>query len=74
MITSIQIHEKVKEELDALKESDKESYEEVIKKLMEFAEKQKRMQIELLIMGYKEMAQESLSITKEWAATETGWD
>ncbi len=74
MVTSIQIHEVVKKELDILKENNKESYEDVIMRLIESAEKQKRTQAEFLIQGYKEMAQESLKITKEWAVTETNWD
>lgn len=74
MITSIQIHEVVKKELDTLKENNKESYEEVIMRLIESTEKQKRTQAELLIQGYKEMAQESLKITKEWAPTEADWN
>ncbi|MEK6861199.1 MAG: antitoxin VapB family protein [Nanoarchaeota archaeon] len=74
MITSIQIHEEIKRELDTLKESNKESYEDIIKRLIESVEKQKRIRTELLIEGYKEMARESLDITKEWAVTETNWD
>ena len=74
MITSIQIHEVVKKELDTLKENNKESYEDVIMRLIESTEKQKRTQAELLMQGYKEMAQESLKITKEWAVIETNWD
>ena len=75
MITTIQIHEKVKIALDRLKE-DKESYEEVILKLMEKAEIEKRKKKELLIEGYKEMAEESLKITKEFEAIDDydwGW-
>lgn len=74
MVTSIQIHEGVKRELDTLKESNRESYEDIIKRLIESTENQKRMQIELLIEGYKEMAQESINTTKEWSVTETNWD
>lgn len=74
MITSIQIHEVVKKELDVLKENKKESYEDVIRRLIASTEKQKRTQAELLVQGYKEMAQESLKATKEWAGTETNWN
>jgi len=66
MITTIQIHENVKRELDRLKESRKETYEELIMRLMEFAEIQKRKQISLMIEGCKEMAGESLKISKEF--------
>ncbi len=69
MITTIQIHEDVKKSLDRFKEK-KESYEEVILELMQAFEKQKREQKELLIEGCKEMAEESLKITKEFEAIE----
>jgi len=69
MITSIQIHENVKNELDRLKEG-KQTYEEVIINIIRLVEQQKRMQKALLIEGYKEMAQESLKITKEFEPLE----
>lgn len=68
MVTTIQLNESVKKELDKLK-NEKETYEDVILKLMIFSEKQKRNQKELLIEGYKEMAEDSLRITKEWEGT-----
>ncbi len=74
MITTIQIRENVKDELDRLKETDKETYEEVILNLMKFVEKYKKEQKKLLVEGYKEMAEESLSIDKEWSVTDKGWD
>ncbi|MBS3149132.1 hypothetical protein J4455_00355 [Candidatus Woesearchaeota archaeon] len=74
MITSIQIHEKVKKELDSLKESSKETYEDVIVKMMKSVEKNKREQKKLLIEGYKEMAEESLKINKEFEAIEEDFD
>ena len=73
MITSIQVHEKLKLQLDNLKE-EKESYEEVISKLISQTEKQKRAQVALLIGGYKEMAQESMKVTKEWSSIDKSWD
>lgn len=74
-ITSIQIRENVKNALDRMK-INKESYEEVILNLMKTAEQCKRNQRELLIEGCKEMAEESLRITKEWETTdaELNWD
>jgi predicted CopG family antitoxin len=69
MITTIQINESVKNELDKLK-SDKETYEQVILELMNIAEKCKREQEDLLIEGCKEMAGENLKITKEFEAIE----
>jgi len=73
MITSIQIHENVKNELDRLKEG-RQTYEEVILNIIKIVEQQKRGQKELLIEGYKEMAQESLKITKEFEPLEKELD
>ena len=68
-ITTIQIRENVKSELDRMK-SKNQSYEEVILNLMKIAEQCKREQEELMIEGCKEMAEESLKITKEFEAIE----
>ena len=73
MVTTIQLNENVKSALDRLK-SNKETYEEVILSLMKIAEKCKREQEQFLIEGYKEMAEESLRITKEWEATDATLD
>lgn len=67
MITTIQIHDKVKKDLDKLKEN-QESYEEVILKLMEKVEKEKRKNKELLKEGCIAMAEENLKITREFEA------
>ena len=69
MITTIQLNENVKNALDRLK-TNKETYEEVIINLMKTSEKSKREQEDLLIEGCKEMAEESLKITKEFEAIE----
>ena len=58
MITTIQLRENVKNELDKLK-TNKETYEEVILYLMKTLEQNKRQKKELLIEGCKEMAKES---------------
>ncbi len=73
MITTIQIHENVKNELENLKES-RESYEDVIVKLMNLLEKQKRNNDELIIQGYKEISNESLKISKEFESVEKDWE
>jgi len=73
MITTIQLRDNVKNQLDRLKEGRK-SYEEVIIGLIGLAEKQKREKEALLIEGCKEMAEESLRITKEWEATDSSLD
>ena len=46
------------------------SFEDVIVRMMRQVEEQRRKQEELLIEGYKEMAEESLKITKEFEAIE----
>ena len=69
MITTIQINSEVKNAMDKMK-SGKETYEQLILNLMYSAEKQKKEQEKLLIEGYKEMAEESLKITKEFEAIE----
>ena len=73
MVTTIQLNEDVKRSLDRLK-SNKETYEEIILNLMKIAETCKRKQEEFLIEGYKEMAEESLKIAKEFEAIEEDFD
>ena len=73
MITTIQIHENVKRALERLKEKERESYEEIIVKLMNLAEKQKRNQEQLLIEGCKEMAEDDIKLVKEWKHAESEW-
>ena len=73
-ITTIQLHERVKHVLDNLKETNKESYEDVILNLIKRVERQRRIQSGLLAEGYIEMAKESRKTTREWSKTETGWD
>lgn len=68
MVTTIQLNENVKNALDKMK-SNKETYEDVILNLMKIAEKHKRDQEQLLVEGYKEMAEESLRIAKEGEGT-----
>jgi uncharacterized protein YigA (DUF484 family) len=70
MITTIQLNENIKNQLERLKESRNQTYEEVILNLMKLAEQNKRKQKELLIEGYKETAKESLRICKEWEAVD----
>jgi predicted CopG family antitoxin len=74
MITTIQIREEVKKQLDHLKINGKETYEEVILYLVQSIEKQRRGQKELMIEGYKEMAEESLAITHDFEQIEEGWN
>jgi len=69
MVTSIQLNDNVKQALDRLKEG-KQTYEEVIVYMMKQLDEQRRKKKELLIEGYKEMAEENLKITKEFEAIE----
>jgi uncharacterized protein YigA (DUF484 family) len=73
MVTTIQLNERVKNQLDRLK-TNKETYEEIILNLMKIAEENKRKQKQFLIEGYKEMAEESLKITKEFEIIEKDFD
>ena len=68
MMTTIQLNEDVKKILDRLKVG-KQTYEEVVLDMINQLEEQKRKQRELLIEGCKEMAEDSLRITKEWEGT-----
>ena len=74
MVTSIQLNEHVKSALDNLKNNTRETYEEVIVKMMNKLEEQKREKQELLIEGCKVMAEESLKITKEFQTTDSEID
>ncbi|MEK6915521.1 MAG: hypothetical protein AABW89_03195 [Nanoarchaeota archaeon] len=74
MITTIQLNDNVKRELDRLKENSKNTYEEVIVKMIKQLDEQKKRQRDLLIEGYKEMAEESLNMTKEFEKIEEDFD
>lgn len=68
MVTTIQLNEDVKKQLDRLK-TGRETYEEIILNLMKIAEECKMKQEELLIEGCKEMYNDMLEISKEWEGT-----
>ena len=70
MVTTIQLNEHVKKNLDGLKASSKETYEEVIVKLINKVQNDKKRIEELLVESAQEMAEESLKITKEFEAIE----
>ena len=74
MITTIQLGENVKNELERLKERKGDTYENVIISLIKFAEERKRKQTALLIEGCKVMAEDSRRITKEWETTDASID
>ncbi len=74
MVSTIQLSNEVKESLASYKTSSRESYEDIILNLISEVEKNKRMKEELLIEGYKEMAEESLKIVKEFEKIEEAFD
>jgi len=71
MITTIQLDKKVKEILDSFKESRKDTYEEVIVRMITKIESEKSKRRGLLIEGAKAMAEDSLRITNEWESTDS---
>lgn len=74
MVTTIQLNENVKIALNRMKENGKETYEEIILRMMRTLEKQRREQKELMIEGYKEMAGDMKKLSKEWSAVDLeGW-
>ena len=70
MVTVIELSKAVKKQLDKLKQSNNETYEDIIIKMLDQIDEQKRQNIELMIEGAKETAEESLKITKEFEAIE----
>ena len=73
MVTTIQLNENVKKALDRMK-SNKETYEDIIVKMINQIDEQKRKHIELMIEGAKETAEESSKINKEFEAIEEDFD
>lgn len=74
MITTIQIHENTKNQLEKFKQNNKETYEKVILNLIGIVEKNKRNNKESLIEECKEMYKDNLKITKEWENTDNKLD
>jgi len=76
MITSIQIRENVKNQLEKMKQFEKQTYEEVILALIKNAEIQKSRQEALLIEGCKVMAKDMLELNKELegADSDLNWE
>lgn len=73
MVTTIQISEGAKRNLDRLR-AGKETYEEIILNLMKIADKQKREQEQLLIEGCKAMYDDMIEINKEWESVDSDID
>ena len=75
MVTTIQLSETVKTTLENMKQ-DRETYEDVIVRMIKHMEKEKAKQEEQLKEEYLEMAEESKRICKEWshADAEVDWE
>jgi len=73
MITTIQLNDETKNSLSQIKQRG-ETYEALIIRMIQLLELKKREQEDLLIEGYKELAEESLKITKEFEAIEEDFD
>ncbi len=73
MLTTIQIHEDVKNQLLGFKTKPKETYEQVIVNLMDIAKKNKAEDKELLKQGYSEMAKDASSINDEYSSADEDW-
>ncbi len=75
MVSSIQVSGELKDSLSRMKGIG-QSYEDVIMELIVSVEKQKSSQEELLIEGYKEMAEDSLRLCKgmEGAGYDLDWE
>ncbi len=69
MITTIQISSETKKILDEIK-SNKETYEQLILKLLLEKESKRKEFEELLAEGYTQMAEENLKIEKEFEKIE----
>lgn len=74
MITTIQLRENVKNQLDRIKQSKRQTYEEVIIYLLKLADMQKRKQEELLIEGCKVMAEDMIKLNKEFEGSDSDLD
>ena len=74
MRTTIQVHKTIKDELDELKVNQRETYEDIIVKLLTTMKQKQMMQIKELEEGYLEMAEDSIEIAKEWAVTEADFE
>jgi predicted CopG family antitoxin len=70
MVTTIQLNENVKNALARMKQSPRESFEDVLVRLIRLSESLNKEKEKLLIEGYKEMAEETLKITKEFEVIE----
>lgn len=73
MVTSIQLNETVKKDLDRFRNG-KETYESIILGLMKMVKNYRISQEQLMKEGYEEMAEENLKIEKEFERVEDSRD
>ncbi|MBU1201463.1 MAG: hypothetical protein KJ583_02780 [Nanoarchaeota archaeon] len=74
MITTIQLNDDVKMALSKMKISNKETYEDVIVRMIKQIDESKNDKIDILKKGYEEMSQTSSSINDEWSSADKQWD
>jgi len=71
MRTTIQVHEALKQEIQSFREHSRETYEDILKRLIQMVRLQETSKNKDLVSGYEEMAEDSKKIAKVWAVTET---
>jgi predicted CopG family antitoxin len=74
MITSIQIHKDVKQALYRMKTSPRESYEDIIVRMMKIINNNKKDHEKLMKEGCIAMADESKKLAEEWLEVSTNAD
>ena len=74
MLTTIQLHKSIVRQLLEFRENQKETYEDVITKLIAQARCRDADEKQLLKEGYVEMAKETKKINEEWKAADASWD
>ncbi|MBI3333945.1 hypothetical protein HYZ97_00465, partial [Candidatus Pacearchaeota archaeon] len=67
-------NENVKKALDRMKESHRQTYEDVIVGMMKKIKEDRKNLEELMIEGAKVMAEDSLKMVKEWESTDATLD
>lgn len=73
MSTTIQISESLREKLISVKQDKKETYEEIISKLLKNFERKKQEEENLLKEGYMEMYEDLITLDKEWEGAQSEW-
>jgi predicted CopG family antitoxin len=74
MITTIQLHADVKEALNRMKKTPRESYEDIIVRMMKMINKNKKEHEKLMKEGCIVMAEESKKLAEEWMEVSTSAD